>query len=63
MLPNGTNFSISKALYSTNFKYNLLNFKDIYLYEYDVQSAIEDGKKYMYVLLIKMAKGIYGKKS
>jgi len=50
MLPNGTRFIIDNALFSTKSRRNLLNFKDILLNRYHIETANDNGIKYLYII-------------
>ena len=52
MLPNGTRFHINDALYSSRFRRNLLNFKDIFRNGYHIETMNEDNVEYLYITSI-----------
>ena len=52
MLPNGTRFHINDALYSSKFRRNLLNFKDIFRNGYHIETMNEDNVEYLYITSI-----------
>ncbi|GAV77765.1 hypothetical protein CFOL_v3_21235, partial [Cephalotus follicularis] len=49
VLSNGTQMRITDALYSIKSRRNLLNFKDIRLNGYHIETTIESGKEYLYI--------------
>ena len=51
-LPNGTRFHINDALYSSKSKRNLLNFKDICINGYHIETMNEDNVEYLYITSI-----------
>ena len=57
MLPNGTRFHISDALYSSKSTRNLFSFKDIHKNGYHIETMNEGNKESLYITSI-----IYGKR-
>ncbi|KAL4599649.1 hypothetical protein ACB092_11G141300 [Castanea dentata] len=49
MLPNGTNFGIKDALYSSKSKRNLLSFKDLHGNGYHIETKNERNREYLYI--------------
>ncbi|KAG4168974.1 hypothetical protein ERO13_A12G057333v2, partial [Gossypium hirsutum] len=49
ILPKGTKFVINDALYSTKSQRNLLNFKDIRLNGYHIETMNEKNIEYLYI--------------
>ncbi|GAV90144.1 hypothetical protein CFOL_v3_33553, partial [Cephalotus follicularis] len=49
VLSNGTQMSITNALYSTKSRRNLLSFKDIRRNGYHIETTNENGKEYLYI--------------
>ena len=47
MLPNGIRFYINNVLYSSKFKRNFLNFKDICKNEYHIETMNEGNMEYL----------------
>jgi hypothetical protein len=52
ILPNGTNFCIDDALYSSKSRRNLISFKDIRLNGYHVETTNEGSDEYLYITSI-----------
>jgi hypothetical protein len=50
LLPNNTKQGIKDALYSHEFRRNLLGFKDIHANDYHIKIIDEDGKEYLYII-------------
>ena len=48
MLHNGTHLFIKDALFSRSFRRNLINFKDIKMNEYHIETVSEDNKILMH---------------
>ena len=62
MLPNGTRFHITDALYSRKSTRNLLSFKDIYKNRYHIETMNEGNKEYLYITAIIYGKNIVAEK-
>ncbi|KAG2725105.1 hypothetical protein I3760_01G050800, partial [Carya illinoinensis] len=52
VLPNGTNFCIDDALFSSRSRKNLLSFKDIRRNSYHIKTTNEDNKKHLLITKI-----------
>ncbi|KAB2082323.1 hypothetical protein ES319_A05G190300v1, partial [Gossypium barbadense] len=56
VLPKGTKFIIYDALYSTKSQTNLLNFKNILLNGYHIETMNEKNIEYLYILNVECGK-------